>query len=80
MSVYYVGTIPYSSELYHYGVPGMKWGVRNDYEQTGRKLSVQNRIGIGAAKVKRIASAFKAVGGYDAARKISNHLKKRSND
>lgn len=36
MTVYYVGSIPYSDELYHYGVPGMKWGVRKVRETVGR--------------------------------------------
>ena len=26
MATYYVGSMPCSSELYHYGVKGMKWG------------------------------------------------------
>ena len=28
-----------TNELYHYGVKGMKWGVRNDYEPVGRHRS-----------------------------------------
>lgn len=26
------------NELYHYGVKGMRWGVRNDHKPSGRKL------------------------------------------
>ena len=29
MEVYYVGNTPYSSELYHHGILGQKWGVTN---------------------------------------------------
>ena len=25
---YYVGTLPYSDELRHFGIKGQKWGVR----------------------------------------------------
>ena len=28
MSTYYVAGIPYTSELYHHGIKGQKWGVR----------------------------------------------------
>jgi hypothetical protein len=28
MSMYYVGSVPYSDELYHHGIKGMHWGVR----------------------------------------------------
>ena len=33
----------YNNELYHYGVKGMKWGVRKEYEPVGRKRVVQNK-------------------------------------
>lgn len=29
MSRYYIGNIPFSSELYHHGIIGQKWGVKN---------------------------------------------------
>lgn len=34
---------PYESELYHYGVKGMKWGIRRTPEQLGRKASPKHR-------------------------------------
>lgn len=39
MGQYYYGVINksrrHASELYHYGVPGMKWGVRKQYQPVG---------------------------------------------
>lgn len=32
---YYIGTEPFSSELYHYGVKGMRWGVRRYQNDDG---------------------------------------------
>ena len=29
----------YNKEPYHYGVKGMKWGVRKEYEPVGRNTS-----------------------------------------
>lgn len=40
MSKYY--TYPSNLELCHYGVKGMKWGVRHDYEPVGRRRSGKN--------------------------------------
>lgn len=28
MSTYYVGDMPFSSDLYHHGIVGMRWGIR----------------------------------------------------
>ncbi len=60
MAVYYIGSVPYSDELYHHGIKGMHWGVRHDYEPKGP--STINRIGMASAKVKRIGNAVKATG------------------
>lgn len=60
MSIFYVGSVPYSDELYHHGIKGMHWGVRNDYDPKGP--STMNRIGMASAKVKRIGNAVQATG------------------
>lgn len=36
---YYVGSISCSSELFHYGIKGMKWGVRRTPEQLGQTIN-----------------------------------------
>lgn len=37
MSTYYIGSIPVSSELYHYGIKGQKWGVRRYQNEDGTR-------------------------------------------
>lgn len=50
MNTYYVAGIPFSDELYHYGIKGQKWNVRRfqnkdgSYTQAGR-----DRYGIGSS-------------------------------
>ncbi len=35
MSIYYVAGIPYSNELYHWGIKGQKWGIRRYQNEDG---------------------------------------------
>lgn len=35
MNVYFIGTYPYSGELYHHGIPDQKWGVRRFVDENG---------------------------------------------
>lgn len=50
-------------ELYHYGVPGMKWGRRKNYYGTsGNKFRASNGVTVGAPKNAGVA-AFRKVQG-----------------
>lgn len=51
MSTYYVAGVPYSSELYHHGIKGQKWGRRN-YQNPDGSLTPAGRERYGVGKVR----------------------------
>lgn len=65
-----------SDELYHYGVPGMKWGKRkNYYGQSGDKYRASNGVTVGAPKNARVA-AFRKVQGSKVGGAVLNGMSK----
>lgn len=64
--------------LIHYGIPGMRWGVRKEYEKTGKrssqkakkKKSIAKKVAIGAAIVA--GTALAAYGGYKIGKVLKN--------
>lgn len=61
-------------ELYHYGVKGMKWGVRHDYEPVGR-----NRGQAVQSSGRRASPKSKTSAGKSAVAAINNRNKRRLN-
>ena len=66
LNTYYVAGVPYSSELYHYGILGQRWGVRR-YQNKDGSLTSEGRKHYG---VKSESSSVKETAG-----KIGNAVK-----
>ena len=67
----------YGNELYHYGVKGMKWGVRRTPAQLGHKTSSKKKSGIVSNTVNNISSKHKQKADAKASIKRYNKLKKK---
>lgn len=74
---YYIRTQPQSDYLIHYGVKGMKWGVRHDPQRSGngrgssKKMSTAKKVAIGVAVAAAVAGVTYAAVKTGAAGKVA---------
>ena len=92
MNIYYVAGVPYTSELYHHGINGQKWGVRRfqnedgTLTQAGRERYGVNNLGEYGTKkqgvIRKLATGDWALGnkriGERREQRLQNKIQKRS--
>lgn len=76
MPIYYVGSMPYSDELFHHGIKGQKWGIRR-YQNADGTLTPEGAKRYGTVENLQKARQDKAKRGLsgDTKRKIKTAAK-----
>lgn len=76
MAIYYVGSMPYSDELFHHGIKGQKWGIRR-YQNADGTLTPEGVKRYGTVENFQKAQQDKAKRGLsdDTKRKIKTAAK-----
>ena len=81
MSYYYVAGLPCSTELYHHGIIGQKWGIRRWQNKDG-SLTTEGRrhYGVSEATKTRVKNAVKTAGTHakNAAKSAMAYTAKRA--
>ena len=77
MNIYYVAEFPYSDELYHYGIPGMRWYIRRFQNEDG-SLTPAGRRRYGVNESGEMARRDKYERDRERLQKIETHRKQQA--